>query len=350
MKNILNVALWLSGLLWAGPVIAQQTDVSSVKIWDKGRHNAFTDLIYYRGAMYCTFREAPGHVPRSAGDNGKIRVIKSVDGKKWESVALLEKAGYDLRDSKLSVMPDGRLMVLMGGSVYENGVCTGRLNHVSFFSDRTRRFTSPLPVKLDPAIRSQFDWLWRLTWHKGTGYGVVYRKENKKGSLAYLVKTKNGIDYSLVYALTAYEIPGEATVAFLPGDEMAIVLRRDAPGVKGIWGLSKPPYQDWTWNEMQLRLGGPALLQTSSGQLLLGTRSFDDDAFKIARTSIYSATREGATRLLYTLESGGDTSYPGMIEHDGYLWVSYYSSHEGGKTNIYLAKIPVEELNKNLNK
>jgi hypothetical protein len=38
------------------------------------------------------------------------------------------------------------------------------------------------------------------------------------------------------------------------------------------------------------------------------------------------------------LPSGGDTSYPGLVLHDGKLWVSYYSSHEG-KTSIYLAKV-----------
>ena len=40
------------------------------------------------------------------------------------------------------------------------------------------------------------------------------------------------------------------------------------------------------------------------------------------------------------LPSGGDCSYPGMVEHEGLLWMSYYSSHEG-KTSIYLAQIEV---------
>ena len=40
------------------------------------------------------------------------------------------------------------------------------------------------------------------------------------------------------------------------------------------------------------------------------------------------------------LPSGGDCSYPGMVEHDELLWLSYYSSHEG-KTSIYLAQIEV---------
>ena len=41
------------------------------------------------------------------------------------------------------------------------------------------------------------------------------------------------------------------------------------------------------------------------------------------------------------LPSGGDTSYAGLVWHDGLLWISYYSSHEG-KTNIYLAKVRID--------
>ncbi len=44
---------------------------------------------------------------------------------------------------------------------------------------------------------------------------------------------------------------------------------------------------------------------------------------------------------MLTLPSGGDTSYPGLVWHDGQLWVSYYSSHEG-KTSIYLATVRLE--------
>ena len=39
---------------------------------------------------------------------------------------------------------------------------------------------------------------------------------------------------------------------------------------------------------------------------------------------------------LVTLPSGGDTSYSAFVWHEGLLWTSYYSSHEG-KTAIYLA-------------
>ena len=48
-------------------------------------------------------------------------------------------------------------------------------------------------------------------------------------------------------------------------------------------------------------------------------------------------TRNSYDPVLH-LPSGGDCSYPGMVWHDGLLWMSYYSSHEG-KTSIYLAKV-----------
>ena len=34
------------------------------------------------------------------------------------------------------------------------------------------------------------------------------------------------------------------------------------------------------------------------------------------------------------LPSGGDCSYPGMVEHEGLLWMSYYSSHEGENQHL----------------
>jgi len=46
---------------------------------------------------------------------------------------------------------------------------------------------------------------------------------------------------------------------------------------------------------------------------------------------------------LLELPSGGDCSYPGMLWHEGHLWVSYYSSHEG-KPSIYVAKVKLPQL------
>jgi hypothetical protein len=77
------------------------------KIWDAGGHNAFTDLVHFRGQWFCVFREGNSHVsPDSA-----IRVITSKDGEQWRPAALITSTGADLRDPKLTVNPDQRLML-----------------------------------------------------------------------------------------------------------------------------------------------------------------------------------------------------------------------------------------------
>ena len=45
-----------------------------------------------------------------------------------------------------------------------------------------------------------------------------------------------------------------------------------------------------------------------------------------------------SVRATHSSPSGGDTSYAGLVWHDGLLWISYYASHEG-KTSIYLAQV-----------
>src|SRR3954465_5384776 len=102
--------------------------LSVSKIWDQGKHNAFTDLIRFKGAWFCAFRESDAHV----GGDGKIRILTSVDGAKWSSAAALQEQGVDLRDPKLSITPDKRLMLVMGGSIYEGKTLRGRRPRVSF--------------------------------------------------------------------------------------------------------------------------------------------------------------------------------------------------------------------------
>ena len=60
--------------------------VESKRIWDKAPHNAFTDLLRFNNRWYCVFREGKGHVSH----DGALRVITSVDGDKWKSIALIK--------------------------------------------------------------------------------------------------------------------------------------------------------------------------------------------------------------------------------------------------------------------
>src|SRR5215217_4968303 len=110
MKHMRILAFTLIALL-AAPTFGAGAEIVSVeKIWSEGKHNAFTDLLRWHDAWWCTFRESEAHV----GGDGQIRVIKSADGQKWESAALIAEKDIDLRDPKFSVTPDDRLMIVAG--------------------------------------------------------------------------------------------------------------------------------------------------------------------------------------------------------------------------------------------
>ena len=104
-------------------------------------------------------------------------------------------------------------------------------------------------------------------------------------------------------------------------------------------GTSHPPYRDWNWDRMTKRPGGPNFILLPNGRMWAGSRKYPGDGSR--RTVLWRMTPTSYEPVL-EFPSGGDTSYPGMVYHEGILWFSYYSSHEG-KTSIYLAKVQLEE-------
>lgn len=302
--------------------------VSVKRIWDKGGHNAFTGLIRHEGLFYCTFREADGHVK---GD-GKIRVITSKDGETWASAALLAEDGIDLRDPKISVMPDGRFMIVAGGSVYRGGEYKGRQPRVAFSKDG-RTWT---PTQ---RILSEGEWLWRVTWREGKAYGVSYNRDaykaKKRKWSQMLLVSDDGVHYDKICDLKVDGFAGETTLRFTDDGKMIAIVRRESGDKKGWIGTSEKPYTEWRWHKTEHHLGGPDFIILPDGGMWAGSRSYPGGA-KTVLARFAPTTYEP----VLTLPSGGDTSYPGFVWHDGLLWMSYYASHEG-KTSIYLAKIQV---------
>ncbi|MEX0642987.1 MAG: hypothetical protein WD468_09825 [Pirellulales bacterium] len=323
---------------------AQETPTVE-KIWDQARHSAFTDLIRWQDRFYCTFREGERHV---FGADGQVRIITSDDGKHWKSVALLAEKGVDLRDPKLSITPDDRLMILMGGSYYKGHKLLRRLSRVSFLKPGEAEPTNPVPVKLDSSVASGNDWVWRVTWHKGVGYGNLYQAFYPPGTKPdfpnadnrpwgfYLVKTIDGIHYEPV-ATFDLGMANEATSIFLDDDRMLTIVRNvDVADL----GISSPPYTDWKWKRLPRQLGGPDLIHLPNGTIVLGTRVLEGPQGSIRHTIFGTLALDGTFTECIRLPSGNDTSYPGMLIYNDMLWASYYSSHEG-RASIYLAKIPL---------
>ncbi len=295
--------------------------VSVARIWDRAPHSAFTDLLRHRGRWWCTFREATDH-GRSIGT---LRVLVSDDGAAWTSAAEVVEEGIDLRDPKLSVMPDGRMLLLAGGSVFRGTTYLTRSPRVSI-SDDGMAWSPPARVLAED------HWLWRVTWHDGVGYSVSKLGEADNPRRGFLYTTRDGLEWQWVTELRPPDgswTVSETTLRIMPDGEMIALIRPD-------WiGSSRPPYTEWSFAHLPQSLGGPNFIRIPSGDLWAGARC--SDAAGAPVTALARMSRD-AFDVALVLPSGGDNSYPGMVWHEERLWISYYSSHEG-KANIYIAKV-----------
>lgn len=309
-----------------GPVIEVN------RIWDQAKHNAFTDLVRFQDKWYCVFREGSGHISA----DGALRVLVSDDAKSWESAALLTSETADLRDAKITITPDQQLMLSGAGAQHD----ASSFKHQSYtwFSSNGTDWSEAYPVA------DKDFWLWRTTWHQGTAYGLGYATGKDADRKVRLYTSKDGKDYDvLVDNLFDEGYPNETAMVFLEDDTCYCLLRRDGSSNTAQLGISAPPYREWTWKDLGVRIGGPDLIQIPDGRFIAGVRLYDGGA----RTSLcWLDPEQGKLTEFAKLPSGGDTSYPGMVWHDGQLWVSYYSGHEASElpatTSIYLARVVID--------
>ncbi|MCH2203354.1 MAG: glycoside hydrolase [Fuerstiella sp.] len=310
------------GLVPLVDVSAGEPELVSVReIWASGAHNAFTDLCRFQDDWWVVFREAERH----GGPGGQIRVLSSKDGETWKSAALVVADGLDLRDPKLSVMPDGRLMLIMGASVYGiDGVYLTRSPRVAFSNDGSE-WTEP------KKILAEDHWLWRVTWHEGWAWSVSKLGEGRDPRRGILYRSRDGLDWQWV---TEFRLPGnvwnasETTLRFMADGRMIALTRPH-------WvGVSHPPYTEWSWTKLNEKIGGPNFVRLPNGELWASARKYGNGA-----TTVLSRMTHDSYTPVLTLPSGGDCSYPGMVWHNGQLWMSYYSSHEGSQSRIYIATI-----------
>lgn len=295
------------------------------RIWDQAPHNAFTDLLHHEGQWYCVFREGSKHV----SPDGALRVITSPDGKTWTSLALISSPDFDLRDAKLCITPGGRFMLNGAGMQADQPIRYHSM--VWFSSDHGRTWDSGRRIG-DPGF-----WLWRVQWHGDTAYTMGYDtdRDRTKRTLR-LYKSHDGATFApLINTVNVPNGVGEDRILFLQDGTALCLLRCETGSKNGLLGRSKPPFTEWNWKELGHRIGGPNMIQLPDGRILACTRLHEPTT----RTSLSRVDPvNGKLTECLALPSGGDTSYAGMVLHEGQLWVSYYSSHEA-KTCIYLARV-----------
>ncbi|GEM_PF-376620 len=314
---------WIGILFCSTLALAQESPaiVAGKKIWDKAPHNAFTDLVFFKDRWFCVFREGKGHV----SPDGALRVISSADGEKWDSVALVSSKNSDLRDAKITITPDGQLMLCGAEATHDKSKKTHQ--SLAWFSKDGRVWSEKHKIG-DPDF-----WLWRVTWHKGKAYGIGYGCAKDQSVRLYSSSDGKKFD-TLVPKLFDVGYPNETSIVF-DGDTAYCLLRRDGKPNTGLLGVSLAPFTTWEWKDLKTKIGGPHMILLPDGRIVAAVRLYD----KKVRTALCWVDPKAATITEFlSLPSGGDTSYAGLVFNQGLLWISYYSSHEG-KTNIYYSKV-----------
>lgn len=303
-------------------------------VWQRGQHNAFTDLCKFNGMLVCSFREATNHISA----DGVIRLLYlDMQGKliRHQQVKL---PGADLRDPKLSVTPDGKLLLLAYAKVYNGHQDPVYRQAYTWLTQDGQSWSSA------KQLGDKNWWLWRLRWHKDKAYGVAYNREAQNTRL-YAGLPRRTFEcvepqlFSLKKQGKGY--PNESDLHFSADGTAQVLLRRDADSCTAQLGISAPPYRRWVWHDLGFYLAGPSMLNLSPGYSLLAGRIWQQDGPKTALVLLNLHTMKPS--LLRVLPSGGDTSYPGLVRQGNNVFVSYYSSHQHHKACIYLAKFTLDD-------
>jgi len=301
--------------------------IETWNVVNNGRHNAFSDLIYWKGAFYMAYRVSDFH---SGSSKSKIVIMSSTDAKKWKELIQLDGNGSDIRDPKFAIVKD-RLFVFALKNV-----------HFLAFPDR-----SAYSFTLDGNTWTRLEdlnftgWLiWRpRTTDSITWYAPFYWHTFGE---SYLLKSTDCINWNFVHKLYKGDNTNETEMTFLNDSTLMTVGRaasssnsNDSPEGFTVISQSAFPYNNWLSFKKSFvtRLDGPTLFTYRGNVYAMGryqpvaggiTRFFDD-LFSRKRTSLFLIKNY---ELIYLTDilSDGDTSYSGTVIKNNTLYFSYYTS------------------------
>jgi len=332
------------------------------------------DLIRYKGCWYCGLKESPLR---------RMRLIRSSDGEHWESVRLFTwgETG-SVGDAKFSITADGALMI------------------TTWAKDPVRR-----PGAAGPTWCASVTWLshdgldwghvhacptgfssrwvvrYSTTWFRGMGYSVCAGSGNLYGTLdgkswrvlaedifstwdapAATEEMLRSFDLNDIHqrAGEAPHRPNEAALAFDPGDGTACALVRTHPIYAIIGTAAAPEYKIWHWKpalvdfdadgnmlpareKLGVQMGGPLIKYLSNGLLLAAGRADASIPGKPrGRLTLFSVDRDRAVLKRWG-DFDGYSHYPGIVEHEGELWITCGMQQMADPFAVYLLRVPAPE-------
>ena len=291
-----------------------------------GWHNAFTDLAYWRGCYWVSYRKGAGHISQDA----ECVIAVSPDRARFREVARLHAPG-DNRDPKLVVMGD-RLACIF--PTWQGGHEKRHLQQLVSFSEDGFAWSAPRRV-MQPHW-----WLWRVVPFQGKYYGAAYTYNNGGAGPDRTYRTDwvvsdDMLDWRIVSPIGGAEHSlGEAGFHFFPDGEVWLISRRAVPSTApAFFASSKPPYTQWQLTELDRAIHSPAMIEHKGSIYVAGRRianTLGETTFPhptVWSLGVWRVT-PGKVEPLLHIPATGDCAYPGMIvAPDGVACLTYYSQH-----------------------
>jgi hypothetical protein len=320
--------------------------VSSIRrVFHNGEHNAFTDLCRFGDHLYLTFRSCPdGHMVHPTAS---IIVLRSLDGSQWEQVHRFHVPLRDTRDPHFLVFR-GKLFVYTG-TWYSGETTLPRdeydLNkHLGYAAWSENGSTWHSPVMLEGTFGH---YIWRAaTWgdkaylcgRRKPGFEITARGEGENVE-SLLLESDDGLIWRKRSVFQ--ERAGDETAFLFEPDGELIAVGRHGGGREAQLLRSRAPFDSWRQDSLGQPLGGP-LLTTWGGRYVVGGRKTTAD--RGPKTALYWLAGKRLVEFA-ELPSGGDNSYPGLVEFtDRHALVSWYSSHERDAAGLPITAIYLAEL------
>ncbi len=316
------------------------------RIFHNGEHNAFTDLVRFKGQLYLTFRSCPdGHM---VFNTASTIILRSADeGATWQQVHRFSVKDRDTRDPHFLVFND-QLFVYTGTWWTGPGLLDRKdydMNKMLGFAVSSTDGTKwSEPTMLEGTFGH---YIWRAATHGGKAFLCGRRKPGfdiaAKGEGEKVQSLMLESDDGLIWKKRAYfaETAGDETAFLFENDGRLLAIGRHGGGKEAFLIRSKPPFTEWDRKSLDRAIGGPLVSKWGAHILVAGRHTTME---KGAKTSLCWLIGETLHEFA-ELPSGGDNSYPGFVELSPTKGlISWYSSHEkdaAGKTitAIYMADL-----------
>ena len=297
------------------------------------RHNAFTDLAFWKGHWFLAFRTGKRH----ASPDGKIALLRSPNLESWTEAKVFSTDADD-RDPKLLATPE-RLFVY----------------HFARKKDKGQELKTPLMHWTEdgdswsgPDMAFKENWVqWRPRLGPDRAYYAAFHTVPLPGRLRQvaLFRSADGFAWEEVSPIWSSYNANETAVEFAADGELVALVRgaegvRNMPSEKAVLAFSRPPYVSWEYEDSGISAGGPALANLG-GTVYAAARKFrwSPRGERLPSVTTLYLLRCRILHEFLTLPSGGDCSYAALAETgDGDVAISYYSSHEG-RTSAYVARL-----------